>query len=109
MSNNNSLALHPLRDKAYQPTADITSTCTQTEMNDTPASLGLMCAQKVVCFLDRNYCYKSVTTQTPHDDIHWPENLPHWGLNQRRMPLIRVKSIILQTEWPRCRVKYVLV
>ena len=61
-----------LRPRVYQLAAGIMSTCPQTEVNDHPASSGVAVVSTlnhpaVVDFVERNYRYKSVTTQIPHD------------------------------------------
>ena len=40
-------AQQPIEFRAYQPTADLTPTCPQTEVNDNPTSLGVMCGEHV--------------------------------------------------------------
>ena len=67
-----------------RPTAGLMSIFPQTEVIDHPASVRVMCVfswsrpQAFVEFLDRDYRYKSVTTQIPRcwvatDPIHWQE------------------------------------
>ena len=61
----------PLRVRACQPTAGLTSTCPQTE-DYYPTSLAwrvvsMSLHSTVVRFLDRNNCHKSVATQITHD------------------------------------------
>ena len=67
-----SLCNSPLRTIVCQPTADLTFTCSKTEIKNYPAGLGVNCGQHVdslaiVGFLDRDYRYRSVSTQIPHD------------------------------------------
>ena len=55
----------PLRAKIKQPSADLTPTWPQIELNDHPASLGVTSGEYVVssafdAFLDQNYRQKSV-------------------------------------------------
>ena len=62
-------------DRACQPTAPLTST--SAEMNDHPVSLEVTCGQHVgspavVGFLDKNYRYKSIANQNPHEPMLAP-------------------------------------
>ena len=70
-----------IKGQGFQQTG-LTSTCPQKEVNDHPASLGVMCRRHVESpavfyFIERDYFYKSVATQIPHDFVFEP--IPtHW-------------------------------
>ena len=61
----------PLRTRACQPTAGLTSTFSQIEVNDHSASIGMTCqhveSSIVIGFLHQNYWYKFLATEIPHD------------------------------------------
>ena len=68
------MTLQPIEGKSltiYQPSG-LTSTCQWTDVEGHPASLRVTCSHyvessTVIVFLDRNYRYKSVATQIPHN------------------------------------------
>ena len=69
-----------MKVKIYQPSADLLLIRWKTEVRDHIFSIGLAYDHHydlpgAACFLDRNYCYKSLAIQYPHKSVMYLQNI----------------------------------
>ena len=91
-----------------EPTAGLAFTFPQTYVNEQLGSLGMTCDQHLVStavidFLERNYRYKSIANQIPHDA--GLATVPYTGrkysileIEPASYPVVRVQSSTPQTS-----------
>ena len=87
-----------LGDRACQLTAGLTSIFLQTELKDHLVSLVVtqfISSSGLFCFLDRNYCYKSVATQIPCNTA-----LSQTGIESKSHTILGFQCSVLSNELP---------